>query len=121
VRRTLVNLSENNRVCFSVTEMGCLLPADEAVEVGVEFGGVVIFGCASIVENKTEAKHALQRLMDKYFPYMNPEMYYRSTDANDLKITAVLWIDIESWNGKEKKVADDFPGGFILGADVMRN
>jgi nitroimidazol reductase NimA-like FMN-containing flavoprotein (pyridoxamine 5'-phosphate oxidase superfamily) len=114
-RRTLVNLVRNNRVCFSVTAMGRLLPADEAVEVSLEFGDVVIFGCVSIVENETEAKHALQRLMDKYLPHLKPEKDYCPTDANDLKITAVLRIDIESSSGKEKKAADYFPRAFYFG------
>ena len=113
--RTLANLMENDRVCFSVTEMGRLLPADEAVESGVEFGGVVLFGRVSLVEAEPEASHALQLLMDKYFPHLKPEKDYRPTSAGDLKITAVLRIDIESWSGKEKRVADDFPGAFYYG------
>lgn len=110
--RTLANLAKNDRVCFGVSEMGRLLPADEAIESSVEFGGVVIFGRAALVEEEAEALHALQLLMGKYFPRLKPGRDYRPTDAADLRITAVLRINIESWSGKEKRVAEDFPGAF---------
>ena len=112
VGRTPANLAVNDRVCFSISGMGRLLPADEAVEVSVEFAGVVIFGRASIVEDLTEADHALQLLMDKYFPHLQPEKDYRPIEEEDLKITSVFRIDIDSWSGKEKSVPDDFPGTF---------
>ena len=114
VGRTPANINVNNKVCFSVMEMGRLLPADEAVEVSVEFAGVVVFGRVSVVEDQTEAEHALQLLMDKFFPHLQPENDYRPISDEDLKITAVFRIDIESWSGKEKKVADDFPGAFYF-------
>jgi len=114
VGRTPANITVNDRVCFSVSEMGRLLPADEAVEVSVEFAGAVIFGRVSIVEDRTEAQHGLQLLMDKYFPHLHPEKDYRPISDQDIRITAVFRIDIESWSGKEKKVADDFPGAFYF-------
>jgi nitroimidazol reductase NimA-like FMN-containing flavoprotein (pyridoxamine 5'-phosphate oxidase superfamily) len=113
--RTPATIAENNRVCFSVSEMGRLLPADEAVEVSVEFAGVVAFGQVSIIDDEAEAKHALQLLMDKYFPHLEPGEDYRPTDAKDLKITTVFRIDIDSWSGKAKKAPHDFPGAFYYG------
>ncbi len=110
--RTPALIAENERVCFSASEMGRLLPADEAIESSVEFASVVIFGRACLVDDEGEAKRALQLLMEKYFPQFAPGKDYRPTEAEDLKITAVFRIDIESWSGKEKKVAEDFPGAF---------
>jgi nitroimidazol reductase NimA-like FMN-containing flavoprotein (pyridoxamine 5'-phosphate oxidase superfamily) len=113
--RTPAIIAKNHRVCFSVSEMGRLIPADEAVEVSVEFGGVVVFGRIITVESDTESQHALQLLMDKYFPHLKPEEDYRPTSLQDLKITAVFRIDIESWSGKEKKVMEEGTGAFYYG------
>jgi nitroimidazol reductase NimA-like FMN-containing flavoprotein (pyridoxamine 5'-phosphate oxidase superfamily) len=111
--RTPAVIEANNRVCFSVSRMGRLIPADEAVEVSVEFASVMVFGCARMVDDEVEAAHALQLLMDKYFPHLKPQVDYRPVEPKDLKITAVLRIDIDSWSGKEKKAAGDAPGAFL--------
>ena len=111
--RTPAIIEVNNRVCFSVSQMGRLLPADEAVEVGVEFAGVMIFGRVRLVDDRAEATHALQLLMDKYFPHLKPVEDYRPIEPKDLKITAVFRIDIDSWSGKQKKIEGDPPGAFL--------
>lgn len=114
IGRTPAVIAENDRVCFSISEMGRLIPAAEAVEFSVEFAGVVAFGKVTPIDDVVEAKHALQLLMDKYFPHLKPDEDYRPTSDEDLKITAVFRIDIESWSGKEKKLAEDTPGAFYF-------
>ena len=111
--RTPAVIAANDKVCFSVSEMGRLIPANEAVEVSVEFAGVMVFGRASVVDDNDEATRALQLLMDKYFPQFKPVKDYRPIEPKDLKITAVFRIDIESWSGKEKKIEGDPPGAFF--------
>ena len=111
--RTPAIIESNNRVCFSVSQMGRLIPADEAVEVGVEYAGVMVFGRVTMVADQDEAAHALQLLMDKYFPHLKAGVDYRPVEPEDLKVTAVLRIDIDSWSGKQKKAADDAPGAFL--------
>jgi nitroimidazol reductase NimA-like FMN-containing flavoprotein (pyridoxamine 5'-phosphate oxidase superfamily) len=112
--RTYENVRENPRVCFSVSEMGRLLPADEAIEFGVEYAGAVVFGRAALVEDPSEAAYGLQLLMDKYFHHLKSGVDYAPIVPEAMKVTAVFRIDIESWSGKEKKVADDFPGAFYF-------
>jgi nitroimidazol reductase NimA-like FMN-containing flavoprotein (pyridoxamine 5'-phosphate oxidase superfamily) len=112
--RTPAVIAANNRVCFSVSEMGRLIPADEAVEVSVEYASVMLFGKVSVIDDPEEATHALQMLMDKYFPHLKPIEDYRPIEPQDLKITAVLRIDIESWSGKRKQVEGDPPGSFYF-------
>jgi nitroimidazol reductase NimA-like FMN-containing flavoprotein (pyridoxamine 5'-phosphate oxidase superfamily) len=80
---------------------------------------VVAFGRLRVVEAAAEAKYGLQLLCDKYFPHLKPDVDYETTTDIDLKVTAVLRIDIESWSGKERKVADDFPGAFYF-KDVVQ-
>ncbi len=113
--RTRTNVEANERVCFSVSEMGRLLPADVALDFSLEYTGVVIFGTAKIVTDEAEQRHGLQLLLDKYFPHLRPGQDYRPITAEELEITAVYRIDIEQWSGKQKKVGEDFPGAFFYG------
>jgi hypothetical protein len=112
--RTRSNVEADPRVCFTAFEMGRLLPADVALEFSVEYSSVVIFGRAVLVEKEGEATHALQLLLDKYFPHLEPGQDYRPPVPEELKRTAVYRIDIEAWSGK-KKAVDDFPGAFVYG------
>jgi nitroimidazol reductase NimA-like FMN-containing flavoprotein (pyridoxamine 5'-phosphate oxidase superfamily) len=114
VGRTRANVDQHERVCLSVSEMGRLLPADEALEFSVEYAGVNVFGRAAIVEGD-EAERALQLLLDKYFPHLQPGRDYRPIVPEELVRTSVYRIDIESWSGKKKQVEPDFPGAFLYG------
>jgi nitroimidazol reductase NimA-like FMN-containing flavoprotein (pyridoxamine 5'-phosphate oxidase superfamily) len=115
VGRTQANVTTHERVCFSVSEMGRLLPADVALEFSVEYASVVVFGRAQIVTNAEEATHGLQQLLDKYAPHLRPGRDYRPIVPEELKRTAVYRIDIERWSGKKKEVEADFPGAFLYG------
>ena len=105
------------KVCFHVFEMGRLLPADEALEFSVEYGGVTVFGSASVVEDREEAREWLQSLLDKYAPHLRPGEHYRPIIDEELVRTTVMRIDIDSWSGKRKQVAEDFPSAFWYGGD----
>ena len=105
---------ESPPVCFSANESGRLLPGKRAVDLGMEFGGVVVFGRLQIVEDPDEVRHGLQLLCDKYFPNLEPGVDYENITDADLKVTAVLRVDIDSWSGKEKKAPDDYPGAFYF-------
>lgn len=115
VGRTSGNIQADERVCFSTFEMGRLLPAPVALEFSVEYAGVVAFGRATVVEGK-EAYHGLQLLLDKYFRHLRPGEHYRGATTQELNRTTVYRINIESWSGKRKQVAEDFPGAFFYGA-----
>ena len=92
--------------------MGRLLPADEALEMSVEFNSVVVFGKAQVVKEPEEARRILQMLLDKYFSHLRPGQDYRPIQPQELKRTAVYRIQIEAWTGKRKQVEADFPGAF---------
>ena len=105
--RTYFSAKNGPRVCFSASEAGRLLPAKRAMNFGTEFGGVVAFGRLNLVEDFDEVKHGLQLLCDKYFPQLKPVVDYETPSDSDLKVTAVLRIDIESWSGKERKAPEE--------------
>ncbi len=112
--RTRENLSDPEKVAFSVAGMGRLLPAPEALEFSIEYAGVTAFGTGSIVDDEAEAKEALQMLLDKYAPHLQAGRDYRATTDDELAQTTVYRVEIEAWSGKQKEVEIDFPGAFDL-------
>jgi nitroimidazol reductase NimA-like FMN-containing flavoprotein (pyridoxamine 5'-phosphate oxidase superfamily) len=112
VGRTRANLEASAPICFSVSAMGRLLPADEALEFSVEYAGVAVFGQGIVVQEEAEKEYGLQRLLDKYCPHLKPGKDYREIIPDELERTSVFRIEIESWSGKRKEVKDDFPGAF---------
>lgn len=112
--RTRTNMDAGEPVCFSVAVMGRLLPAAEALEFSVEYASVVVFGSARVVEDPAEQSRGLQLLLDRYAPHLRPGRDYRPIQPGELDRTAVYRLDIESWSGKQKAVAPDFPGAFAV-------
>lgn len=112
VGRMHTNLEVNPRVSFCIAEMGRLLPADTAMEVGVEYASVVVFGRVEVLTDADESRHGLQLLLDRYFPQMKPGVDYREILPQELDITSVYRIVIDSWSGKEEHARQDFPGAF---------
>ncbi len=113
VGRTPATVQANPKICFSVSEMGRLLPATEAMEFSVEYAGVTVFGTASIVTDAAEAEHGLQLLLNKYFSHLQPGRDYRPITPAELHYTCVYRLDIDQWSGKKKEVQPDFPGAFF--------
>lgn len=109
--RTGANVAAHPQVCFSIMQMGRLLPADEALEFSVEYAGVVIFGTAAHITDEAEAIAALQLLMDKYAPHLAAGQDYRPPVPEEIKRTAVFRIQIDDWTAKKKEV-DAFPGAY---------
>jgi nitroimidazol reductase NimA-like FMN-containing flavoprotein (pyridoxamine 5'-phosphate oxidase superfamily) len=110
--RTRKNIQGDERVCFSVSEMGRLLPATTALDMSVEYASVVVFGRAGIIADPDQAKSALQLLLDKYFSHLKPGQDYRPITPEELARTGVYRIQVEQWSRKRKKVDEDFPGAF---------
>jgi nitroimidazol reductase NimA-like FMN-containing flavoprotein (pyridoxamine 5'-phosphate oxidase superfamily) len=111
--RTRDNVEADSKVTFTVYETGRLLPADEALEFSIEYGGVVVFGAASVVSDGEEAEYGLQLLLDKYAPHLKPGRDYRPITAGELIRSSVFRLDIESWSGKRKFVEPEFPGAYL--------
>lgn len=113
VGRTRANIEIHDKVCFSIMEMGRILPADESLEFSVEYAGVAIFGTMSVVSEKEEAKQLLQLIMDKYAPHLTAGEDYRPPVDEELPRTSVYRIQINEWSGKKKVAEPDFPGAFM--------
>jgi hypothetical protein len=111
VGRTRANVDADDSICFSVSEIGRILPADEALEFSVEYAGVTVFGRARVVDG-AEARAGLQMLLDKYAPHLRPGEHYRPITDEELARTAVYRIEIDAWSGKRKQAPEDFPGAY---------
>ncbi len=116
--RARATVEANPRVCFSVMEMGRLLPAGVALEFSVEYASVVVFGHAEIVTDRT-ATRGLQLLLDKYAPHLAPDRDYRPPIDQEVNRTSVFRITIEAWSAKKKEVAAGFPGAYWYAAPPM--
>jgi nitroimidazol reductase NimA-like FMN-containing flavoprotein (pyridoxamine 5'-phosphate oxidase superfamily) len=110
--RTRSNVEQAGPVCFSVAQMGRVLPDEIALEFSVEYAGVTVFGHATVVEDDGEKARALQSLLDKYAPHLKPDRDYRPANQDELDRTSVFRIDIISWSGKANVKPADFPGAF---------
>jgi uncharacterized protein len=111
VGRTSANLERNPRVCYQVVEMGRMYSGPKALDFGVEYRSVVIFGTARQVE-LDEAAHALRLLMEKYAPHLKFGEDYEPFKPACPQAAAVYRIDIERWSGKRNEVAADHPGAY---------
>lgn len=114
--RTRANLESEERVCFSVYEMGRLLPAETALNFSVEYASVVVFGTASCISDEKQAIDALHLLVQKYAPHLQRDQDYRGVIPEELARTSVYRMVIEEWSGKKKVAPADFPGAYIYGA-----
>jgi uncharacterized protein len=113
--RTRSNVDGDERVCFSVSEMGRFLPADTALHMSVEYAGVVVFGRATVVADESAARRALELILAKYFPHLQAGRDYREIQPEELARTAVYLVHIDAWSGKRKQERSDFPGAFRYG------
>ncbi len=100
--RTLENLQANPRVCFSVAELGRLIPGKNAADFENEYASVIAFGRGRLVDTDMEKRTALQSLLDKYFPDLHPGEDYRPMTDNEVARTNVYAIEIDGWSGKER-------------------
>jgi hypothetical protein len=116
--RTIDNVRQNPKVCFTVAKMGRLLPKPQARNFSVEYGSVVVFGVARLVEEPEEMLHGLRLLMEKYAPHLQPGTDYSPLSEAELEGVAVYRIEIAGWSAKRKQAEQDFPGAYDF-ADVI--
>lgn len=106
------SISAGQQVCFTVGEMGRILPADTAAAFNIEYAGVTVFGRAGIVEEAHQAHQAVQRLLDKYAPHMCPGQDYEPITLEEVRQTRIFCIHIDSWCGRKNEALADFPRAY---------
>lgn len=95
------NVENNSKVCFEVSELGKMLPANVALEFSLQFRSVIVFGNARLISDAEEARRLMYGLIHKYFPRMTAGKEFREITDKELKRTSIYAIQIEEWSGKE--------------------
>jgi hypothetical protein len=109
--RTRTMLEQKPNVCFTISQLGRLLPAKTSSEFGIEYSSVIVFGKVSIVEGEL-ARSGLQLLLDKYFAHLESGQDYQPITEEEMNLTTVYSLSIESWSGKAYHAKPDYPDAF---------
>lgn len=100
VGRLRSNSVQNQKICFAASDTGKVLPSNIALNFGLQYESVVVFGKVHIIDDEDEMKRVLNGLINKYFPDMRPGEQYRPITKEELKRTSVFSITIDHWSGK---------------------
>ncbi|MEE8356525.1 MAG: pyridoxamine 5'-phosphate oxidase family protein [Anaerolineales bacterium] len=100
VGRVRANIERHPEVCFEASEYGRFLPSNIALEFSMQYESVICFGKIRVIDDDQEKKMSLYKLIEKYFPEMNPGKEFRPITDKELKRTSVYAINIKSWSGK---------------------
>ncbi|MCF8474889.1 MAG: pyridoxamine 5'-phosphate oxidase family protein [Emcibacter sp.] len=101
VGRRRANTERYEKMCFCATEMGRLLPSNQALHFSVQYRSVIAFGDVRSVTDDAEQKSALYALINKYFSPLELNKDYSPIRPEDIKMTTVYALDISEWSGKE--------------------
>lgn len=95
--------------CFSVSEMGRLLPADTPLDFSTEYASVMLYGQADVVTAPSEKRRVLDGLMAKYAPHLTVGVDYRLMPESDVDLTSVFRITVVERVGKHNVKPADYP------------
>ena len=101
VGRRRANTDAHEKLCFCASEMGALLPTNQALHFSAQYRSVIAFGTIRHVAEEVEQKAGLYALIDKYFTPMKLNEDFSPIRPEDLKRTTVYALDIDQWSGKE--------------------
>lgn len=90
-------------MAFCAMRAGRVLPAPNALDFSIEYASVVVRGRVRRLMDGGQARRALQALLDKYAPDLEPGRDYRRIQDAELARTAVYALRIRSWSGKREK------------------
>ncbi len=104
--RVIRLLEETRRACVNVTLPDGLVFARSAFASSMNYRSVTVFGKARLVDEAEDKKHALWVITEHAMPGRRAEL--RKSHENELKMTGVIAIDIESASAKiSDKMPDD--------------
>ena len=101
-------LEGTGRACVNVTLLDGLVFARSTFASSMNYRSVTVFGPARLVDDLDEKKRALHVISEHAMPGRRAEL--RLSHENELKMTGVIAIDIESASAKiSDKMPDDEP------------
>ncbi len=96
--RVIRLLEGTGKVCVNVTLPDGLVFARSAFASSMNYRSVTVFGSARLVDDPDDKKHALWVISEHAMPGRRAEL--RESHENELKMTGVIAIDIESASAK---------------------
>ncbi|CAM3625275.1 pyridoxamine 5'-phosphate oxidase family protein [Deinococcus frigens] len=99
--RLWANVGQGHPATFEATEIGCLLPSNNPLELSVQYRSVVAFGTARLLTEREEARAALTVLSERLFPDLRIGQQTRPILDADLARTSVYSLAVTRWSGKE--------------------
>ncbi|MCC7372719.1 MAG: pyridoxamine 5'-phosphate oxidase family protein [Chloroflexi bacterium] len=112
-------LRAGETVCVEVTILDGLIASRHALYHSANYRSAVGFGKAREVTDRDEKEAVLERMTRRYFPGRIVGEHYSPPTDGDLKITALMAIDLDELNGKKRSGppagpddADDSPDAF---------
>ncbi len=99
--RLWANVGQGHAATFEATEIGCLLPSNNPLELSVQYRSVVAFGTARLLVDRGEAREALRVLSERLFPDLRVGHETRPILDSDLARTSVYSLAVDRWSGKE--------------------
>lgn len=112
----IVERAGTPRACFTTSEMGRFVPADEPVNFTVEYASVVAYGTVRLLEGRERKRRVLERFMAKFAPHLRAGEDYEEMTDESVDRTAVYRLDVEAWSGKRGEKPPDYPGAYDLNA-----
>lgn len=101
-------LESSSRACINVTLLDGLVFARSAFASSMNYRSVTVFGPARLVDNLEDKKRALHVITESSMPGRRAEL--RKSLENELKMTGVIAVDIESASAKiSTGMPDDEP------------
>ena len=107
--RVIRLLESTGSTCVNVTLLDGLVFARSAFASSMNYRSVTVFGSARLVDDLDDKKRALHVISEHAMPGRRAEL--RLSHENELKMTGVIAVDIESASAKvSAKMPDDDPG-----------
>jgi nitroimidazol reductase NimA-like FMN-containing flavoprotein (pyridoxamine 5'-phosphate oxidase superfamily) len=98
--RLAEDLGSDPRACFTVFRQGRILPSNDAERFSTQYESVVVHGRVEVLSDETEKQAALDGLIRRYWPTLEPGRDYRPARSDTLDRTVVWVLEVASWSGK---------------------
>ena len=112
-------LRAGDNVCVEVTILDGLIASRHALYHSANYRSAIGFGVAREVTDRDEKEAVLERMTRRYFPGRTVGEHYHAPTDGDLKITALMAVEMTELNGKKRSGppagpadADDSPEAF---------
>lgn len=110
--KDVVSSTGDAEACFTVSEMGRLIPAEKPVDFTVEYASVDAFGAVSLVTDPADKRRTLEAFMAKFAPQLAAGEDYEPMSEASIDRTSVYRLAVDGWSAKRGEKDPDHPGAY---------